>query len=625
MPLPHTSELTPQQKARVTRELNKRRKEQEEQALIATTSVWNRQHRVGDSGKNGTGNSGRKKGKRKAADNLDDPSEQPAQKQPKNASGTTQAREANGQELNMLPNAHRARTQVAKIGEDSGSEDDNIPAPSGQTSAPIGTRRGPPNHQEHAYDDDLKSEDGEEGGADEGDAPQSDEEEVESDDLKELFKDPDAVNHIFEQERPIFVQPSNTAQRPAGGRPVKRSNRAATLTFGEDSDSDLERTGEAVASSSAPQQPRAPPAKSAKNPGSSHQDQSLTDVRNKKRDSHSTKRSRSSRRKEKYDNEKPQFIADNPGPSDESTAGVGPIRSSIEPEPCDPETDLIVGETGLQMTQQRTWVYSTLEAALVYIYGSLLFDNAFPESSALEKSIRDALALAADDIADAGEVGQRIRHRLKWDKRYMRTLAKYIRGRIAQFRRLPKDSADKTLQRYYPVTAGDRNGVIERLMRNHRYIYPGDLDTRIDKDRAYRHPFIVQLLSQTYFQGRSPVALGVQEWFKEAAVRGRYEIPLPMLALTATAVCASLDWWKRGCPKERPHFSGSIFGDVYRTHIYMIKQIIDDKPKAYRKLMTDLFDEASNGLLQETAMKETSDMLDAAAEMDIENMEELDD
>ncbi|KII84481.1 hypothetical protein PLICRDRAFT_179307 [Plicaturopsis crispa FD-325 SS-3] len=310
------------------------------------------------------------------------------------------------------------------------------------------------------------------------------------------------------------------------------------------------------------------------------------------------------RRAQKRDDENPKFRSNRNAstiPDQESTPSQDAQDSTGVD--ADAEIDLIFTDGRFNMTAQRAPVNDVLEIALVHIYGAILFEESWLDVTQSIGFSRRAVVSAAAEAVEKDTVFQRIQHRLQSDRRYMKTLSNYIKG----------------------LTPNDTNGCIERLMMNQRYIYAGDIQQKIDKEMAYRHPYIAQLLGQAYFHGRSPNAVTLQDWFDAHTVNDRYEIPLPMLALTATAIYASLDWWKRGCPETKPQFSNALYSSIYRVHVYVLSQLRDDRPQVYRKLVTDLFDEASSGMPGPSSHGTAEDDLKSAAadilaDMDVVNM-----
>ncbi|KAL0957719.1 hypothetical protein HGRIS_001499 [Hohenbuehelia grisea] len=74
--------------------------------------------------------------------------------------------------------------------------------------------------------------------------------------------------------------------------------------------------------------------------------------------------------------------------------------------------------------------------------------------------------------------------------------------------------------------------------------------------------------------------------FEEAPRNHELELPIPIVALAATAVHCALQEWKDGAFVKLP-FYGNTYQDVYEHHVRVLEDILIERSK-YHRLMSDI-------------------------------------
>lgn len=98
----------------------------------------------------------------------------------------------------------------------------------------------------------------------------------------------------------------------------------------------------------------------------------------------------------------------------------------------------------------------------------------------------------------------------------------------------------------------------------------------------------------------------------------RPEVPVPLLALAATAVYSALFWKSLGSPGKF-NFSGNQFSETYNYHVKTLEQLKRDAPGKFHYMMADIY-EAAHKLRNSFAGDHIE--LDAFELLDLEGMEE---
>ncbi|KAF8256473.1 hypothetical protein EI94DRAFT_1646045 [Lactarius quietus] len=66
------------------------------------------------------------------------------------------------------------------------------------------------------------------------------------------------------------------------------------------------------------------------------------------------------------------------------------------------------------------------------------------------------------------------------------------------------------------------------------------------------------------------------------------EVPIPMVALVATALYATIYKWRTG-EQQITELSANAYLDVYHSHVNTLKHIQEKRPGAYHLMMADIY------------------------------------
>jgi len=116
--------------------------------------------------------------------------------------------------------------------------------------------------------------------------------------------------------------------------------------------------------------------------------------------------------------------------------------------------------------------------------------------------------------------------------------------------------------------------------------------------RPYRNDRIIRIIRELFFTGgRSSFAARFQHLFPRTQDRdGRitYEVPIPMVALVATALHAVLSEWQSGY-WIRANFSTHACLRVYDDHVHTLEDIRDCPESDFHSMMANIYIKACPG------------------------------
>lgn len=124
------------------------------------------------------------------------------------------------------------------------------------------------------------------------------------------------------------------------------------------------------------------------------------------------------------------------------------------------------------------------------------------------------------------------------------------------------------------------------------------------RSRPYRNDRIIAIIRDMYFSGGAmSFARKFQYLFPTYETREgniSYKVPLPMVALVATALYATIHEWRTG-EQQIAEFSANAYLDVYLGHINTLKHIREHREGAFHLMMADIYMQASTHLENETS------------------------
>ncbi|KAG1870498.1 hypothetical protein C8R48DRAFT_698834 [Suillus tomentosus] len=129
------------------------------------------------------------------------------------------------------------------------------------------------------------------------------------------------------------------------------------------------------------------------------------------------------------------------------------------------------------------------------------------------------------------------------------------------------------------------------------YIYAMKFDVSNNatpiRNRPYQGELLILLISNQLFHSSRAIGVKFASRFVEIAKNKlkRPEIPIPLLALVATAVYSALLWKSLGSPGKF-NFSGNQFSEVYSYHVKSLEQLKHDAPGKFHYMMADIYEAA---------------------------------
>jgi len=138
---------------------------------------------------------------------------------------------------------------------------------------------------------------------------------------------------------------------------------------------------------------------------------------------------------------------------------------------------------------------------------------------------------------------------------------------------------------------------IQMLLRDHQYIFPGDVERQLDCSKPYEHPLIIEAISTGYFKRRDSAG-NLHEVKLVSSLPDEHpdepELPDCMVAAAATSVHASLREWESGYHVDIK-FSTSAYANTFDEHMEILAQVRKDKPLHYHRMMSRLLKFVRNG------------------------------
>ncbi|KAH9018580.1 hypothetical protein EDB84DRAFT_1566350 [Lactarius hengduanensis] len=266
------------------------------------------------------------------------------------------------------------------------------------------------------------------------------------------------------------------------------------------------------------------------------------------------------------------------------------------------DTDLVFveGTTKVMLTSQRALIRVIVQDAIEHLRASILFNTAFPDATVAFALTRDALIAATGNHGHGGGI---VRRRLEVDDEYLTKLISLSRARVPHFRSEVKDRCNTVS--VAPIIAIGSAAEIARLIRKqlsgYNYIFPGapgnmGITGLVRTSHPYRNPRIVTVIRDLYFTGGSTSFLArfhhlFPSYQGEDGVVRR-EVPMPMVALVATALYATLHEWRTG-EQQTAEFSANAYMDVYLANMNTLKHILNNRERAFHIMMSDIYAQAS--------------------------------
>ncbi|KAH8980473.1 hypothetical protein EDB92DRAFT_1953940 [Lactarius akahatsu] len=241
------------------------------------------------------------------------------------------------------------------------------------------------------------------------------------------------------------------------------------------------------------------------------------------------------------------------------------------------------------------------ETTLDDLRATLIFNDTFPDGILATCFIRSSLNTAAEKVVKKKPAASSIQERLLADDDYVLKIAPVLRARIPLFRSEVKDRCNSiVLAEYTSKVPADIIQSVDWQLSGYNYVHPKGpkglgSNRLIMRSQPYRNSRIILVIHDLFFTGGN------------GSFRARYdhlfpgntgndgqvvrEVPIPMVALVATALYASLREWRTG-DLQTTEFSTTTYFDVYRNHISTLEVILNDRESAFHKMMAAIYAQA---------------------------------
>ncbi|KAG1748821.1 uncharacterized protein EDB91DRAFT_1078969 [Suillus paluster] len=274
----------------------------------------------------------------------------------------------------------------------------------------------------------------------------------------------------------------------------------------------------------------------------------------------------------------------------------------------------------VKLLDQNLQTRQVIQAAISEVKCHVMFVHGYPEL--VEKnqlSMQTLLAMAEKRGVDT------IKEHLQVDELYALQLGALVDARIPIMRHKLKDDACTNIDGYFRLGHKDfakAKTLTEKLV----YIYAMKFDVNNNatpvRNRPYQGEILILLISNQLFHSSRAIGMKFASRFVEIAKNKskRPEIPIPFLALVATAVVYSALLWKSLGSPGKFNFSGNQFSEVYSYHVKSLEQLKHDAPGKFHYMMADIY-EAAHKLKRNGATGDHIE-LNTFELLDLEGMEE---
>lgn len=273
--------------------------------------------------------------------------------------------------------------------------------------------------------------------------------------------------------------------------------------------------------------------------------------------------------------------------------------------PTDIELVYVAGSTKVKLSLQSRLLQTIIRDAFENLRCALLFENAFPDSAAISRMIRESLVRAAE--ARTFVDGQYntsaacVHQRLLSNEEYESKMVQLPRARIPIFRLEVKERLVQDVQvQFISIQPAEIVASVTKQLSQYTYTCPMAMVNGVSgpprRTKLYRNGRIISAIRHLYFTGGSSA---FARRFKDKFPRitspegvSTREVPRTMLALVATALYVAIREWRTGVHVPLV-FSTEAYIDVYNGHIGTLEHLCTTRPGAFHAMMADVYNQAS--------------------------------
>ncbi|KAN0131759.1 hypothetical protein V8E53_010410 [Lactarius tabidus] len=236
--------------------------------------------------------------------------------------------------------------------------------------------------------------------------------------------------------------------------------------------------------------------------------------------------------------------------------------------------------------QQGTLLKSVLQDGFENLWASMLFEHAFPDLVLSQNFVCDALVTAA---ARSGPAMASIHQQLLNDNSYLKKLTPLPHACLSLFRAEVKDYCNALTSPMFLAMPSQMQITcyLQEQLSNYNYTFPGvrmnvGHGVLVMRSKPYRNSRIIDVIRDAFFRGSAPFTSHFNYLFPTTETHDGTipEVPIPMVALVATALFATLYEWHSG-KQVVAEFSANSHLDVYHGHVNTLNVIRERHGNAF--------------------------------------------
>ncbi|KAJ7918098.1 hypothetical protein B0H13DRAFT_1869733 [Mycena leptocephala] len=247
------------------------------------------------------------------------------------------------------------------------------------------------------------------------------------------------------------------------------------------------------------------------------------------------------------------------------------------------------GKKDILLNSQTEELQGVLRHSIGLVKTGLVFEDGYPAIISRAGFARSYLISSAEIIPNA----KHIRERLGLDLKYAAILADILLDRINIQRGDTKRTAAGLapgLFQFAGLSPSKTRELIEKLLKDHRYIFPVDPQTgRLMTELPFMHPAMSGVIREAVFT-RNFKANNMHLFISTSKKHPKQlELPDAMVALVATALYASLMEYRATGERQTIAFTEGAYEDTYRNHMKTLADTRDYAPNALHNVLHRLF------------------------------------
>ncbi|KAG2126250.1 uncharacterized protein EDB93DRAFT_1257653 [Suillus bovinus] len=304
--------------------------------------------------------------------------------------------------------------------------------------------------------------------------------------------------------------------------------------------------------------------------------------------------------------------------------GTAPTRKLTSDAKTQSIALLIKTESGkVKLLDQNLETHRVLQSTIVEVKCHLYFANGYPELVDKNQVALQALIVVAKKCGVHS-----IKECLQSDERYASQLGSLVDARVPILRCELKEDACAHADGYFCLGHTDTGkAAARRLLDKFAYIYALKFDINNEASpigkKPYQGELLIFLIYRQLFHSSKSIAIKFAERFVEIANnKGQHpEVPIPLLALVATAVYTALLWKSQGS-SSKFNFTGNLFSETYNYHVRFLEKLKKDAPAKFHCMMADIYEAAQKLRYSGATTGGHAAELEAFELLDLDNMEE---